>query len=88
MRENSTVDTLPEFGGLGRVEQSRVWQLLAELPPAQQTALALRLGQDLSNVDIALVMGKSEGAVKVLVHRGIASLRSRLGDDPDPVAGR
>jgi RNA polymerase sigma-70 factor (ECF subfamily) len=77
----------PEETALGRVEKSRVWQLMAELPPAQQTALALRLGQDLSNVDIALVMGKSEGAVKVLVHRGIASLRSRLAEDPETGAG-
>jgi RNA polymerase sigma-70 factor, ECF subfamily len=78
----------PEATALGRVEQSRVWALLGELPVAQQTAVALRLGEDLSTTDIAHVMGKSEGAVKVLVHRGLSSLRARLNEDDDLGAGR
>ncbi|HSS10524.1 MAG TPA: sigma-70 family RNA polymerase sigma factor [Acidimicrobiales bacterium] len=78
----------PEEMALGRVEQSRVWALVGDLPPAQQTALALRLGEDMSTMDIAYVMGKSEGAVKVLVHRGLASLRARLTEDGDLEPGR
>jgi RNA polymerase sigma-70 factor (ECF subfamily) len=72
---------------LRNVEETRVWQLIAGLPPAQHTALALRLGQDLSNVDIAAIMGKSEGAVKVLVHRGIASLRALMSEASDRTDG-
>jgi RNA polymerase sigma-70 factor (ECF subfamily) len=78
----------PEDKALGRVGESRVWKLIAELPPSQQTAVALRLGEDLSTLDIAYVMGKSEGAVKVLVHRGLSSLRTRLGEDRNLEAGR
>jgi RNA polymerase sigma-70 factor (ECF subfamily) len=78
----------PEDRAVGRVEESEVWKRIGELPAAQQTAVALRLGEDLSTLDIAYVMGKSEGAVKVLVHRGLATLRAQLSADPDLEAGQ
>jgi DNA-directed RNA polymerase specialized sigma24 family protein len=38
----------------------------------------LRFGQDLRNKEIARVMQRSEGAVKLLLHRALAGLHRRL----------
>jgi len=46
------------------------------LPTPQRTALALKFQEDMKISDIAAVMGKSEGAVKLLIHRGVTRLRS------------
>ena len=62
-----------------RQEAARVWAAIDSLPEAQRTALALKLGEDLKLGQIGVIMGKSEGAVKLLVHRGMAGVRDRLG---------
>jgi len=61
-----------------RDEVARVALALADLAPDQRTAVTLRLAADLSNHDIATTMRRSEGAVKVLIHRGLSTLRARL----------
>jgi RNA polymerase sigma-70 factor (ECF subfamily) len=63
---------------LHRVEVDRAWRAVATLPPAQRTAVALRLGRDLPIADIAGRMDRTEGAVKLLLNRGMAGLRSQL----------
>ncbi len=58
---------------------------LATLPPAQRTVLTLRFFEGLSPAEVAEVMGRSVGAVKVLQHRALRALRQRLrpaGDTP------
>jgi RNA polymerase sigma-70 factor, ECF subfamily len=62
-----------------RQEASRVWAAIDSLPEAQRTAMALKLGEDLKLGQIAVIMGKSEGAIKLLIHRGMAGVRDRLG---------
>jgi RNA polymerase sigma-70 factor (ECF subfamily) len=52
---------------------------VAELPPDQRQAVLLRFGGDLRNREIAEVMGRSEGAVKLLTFRAMTTLRKRLG---------
>ncbi len=59
-------------------EAARVWAAIDTLPEQQRTAITLKLGEDLKLADIGVVMGKSEGAVKLLVHRGMIGLRARL----------
>lgn len=44
----------------------------------RQTLLVLKFSQGLSNAEIALVLGRSEGAVKSLYHRTLLDLRSAL----------
>lgn len=51
--------------------RSLLWQLTAE----QRQVILLRFFQDLNNAEIAAVLEKTEGAVKALQHRGLASLR-------------
>ena len=59
-------------------EASRVWAAIDSLPDQQRTAMTLKLGEDLKLADIGIVMGKSEGAIKLLIHRGMIGLRARL----------
>ena len=61
-----------------RLEADRAWQAVAGLCPAQRTAVTLRLGRDLPIADIAGRMERSEGAVKLLLNRGLTTLRQRL----------
>lgn len=49
---------------------------LEQLPGEQQEAIVLRFFAGLSVRDTAKVMGKSEAACKMLVHRGLLTLRS------------
>jgi RNA polymerase sigma-70 factor, ECF subfamily len=52
---------------------------VAELPADQRQAVLLRFGGDLRNREIAGIMGRSEGAVKLLTFRAMTTLRRRLG---------
>jgi RNA polymerase sigma-70 factor (ECF subfamily) len=62
-----------------RDEAARVWAAIDSLPTHQRTALTLKLGEDLKLAQIGEIMGKSEGAVKLLIHRGMIGVRQRLG---------
>ena len=52
---------------------------VAELPPDQRQAVVLRFGGDMRNREIAEIMGRSEGAIKLLTFRAMTTLRRRLG---------
>lgn len=60
-------------------EAARVWAAIDELPPQQRIAMTLKLGEDMKLAQIGEIMGKSEGAVKLLIHRGMIGVRQRLG---------
>jgi len=62
-----------------QVEAARVWAAIDDLPPQQRTAMTLKLGEDMKLAQIGTIMGKSEGAVKLLIHRGMIGVRQRLG---------
>lgn len=69
----------------GRLRLEQVMHTLAQLAPDRAEALALRIFAGLSVAEVGNLMGKSEAATKMLVHRGIRDLRTRLagydGDD-------
>jgi RNA polymerase sigma-70 factor (ECF subfamily) len=52
--------------------------LLSTLPPDQADVILLRSLYGLDNVQVARVLGKSPGAVRVLAHRGLRRLMSSL----------
>src|SRR5436309_10882196 len=58
-----------------RDEVRRIWAIVEELPSQQRTALVLKFQEDMKIEDIALAMGKTPGAVKLLIHRGVTKLR-------------
>lgn len=58
------------------VEQhARLTRVIAALPDEQQELLALKLSGQLTAREIGTVLGKSEGAVRVALHRLIRQLR-------------
>lgn len=69
-----------------REVQEYVHQAIAGLPEAQGTAVFYRFIGEMSIREIAQAMGKSEGAVKSLLHRAMSGLREALTGTP--AAGR
>jgi RNA polymerase sigma-70 factor (sigma-E family) len=61
-------------------DRSSVVAALRALPARQREALVLRFYADLSEADIARVMGISAGAVKSHTARGVTALRKLLAD--------
>jgi RNA polymerase sigma-70 factor (ECF subfamily) len=57
----------------------RALELVRGLPPDQAEAVRLRVIADLSVTDVAMIMHRSEGSVRVLVHRGLKTLNIRSG---------
>jgi RNA polymerase sigma-70 factor (ECF subfamily) len=61
-----------------RLQAAQVWAAVERLTQAQRAAVTLRLGHDLPIADIAGRLGRSEGAVKLLLNRGLAAVRAHL----------
>ncbi len=59
-------------------EHRRVMTALRALPTRQKECLALRYYLELSEAEIAAVLGISPGSVKTHVHRGLAALADHL----------
>ena len=72
----------PEDEAIARVEQDEVRRMLERLPVEQRRILELRLA-GLNSAEIAQVLGKSQGAVKVAQSRAIARLRDQFGGQPE-----
>lgn len=62
----------------------RAIAMVRTLPPDQAEAVLLRVVGDLSVADVAMIMGRREGHVRVLVHRGL----KRLAGDIDVTKSR
>jgi RNA polymerase sigma-70 factor (ECF subfamily) len=60
-----------------RLALKQVMHLLRSLAPDRQDALALCIFSELTAAEAGRVLGKSEGAVKMLVFRGLQDLRER-----------
>jgi RNA polymerase sigma-70 factor (sigma-E family) len=60
------------------VDRDEAWRLLAGLPAKQRAVLALRYYQNLSDDEIADVLGCSSGTVRGYASRALAALRQRL----------
>jgi RNA polymerase sigma-70 factor (ECF subfamily) len=62
-----------------RNEEARtLLDAMARLPAERQQLLILKFADGMSNVEIARVMGRSEGAIKSLYHRTLIALREEL----------
>lgn len=67
-----------------RLGAAGIWAHIESLPEQQRIAMTLKYGEDLKLAEIGTIMGKSEGAVKLLVFRGTATLRQRLSKEFQP----
>jgi len=68
----------PEEAAQQRLDLARVSQVLRLISPERAEALVLCLFGGLSLAEAAQSVGKSEAAVKMLVHRGLCDLQERL----------
>jgi RNA polymerase sigma-70 factor (ECF subfamily) len=64
-----------------RLERDALWQRLRALSARQRTVLVLRYYEDLTESEIAAMLGVSRGAVKGYASRALAVLRQQLRDD-------
>jgi RNA polymerase sigma-70 factor (ECF subfamily) len=77
------LDDAQELGAEGNAEErlaaSRLRDAVAELSPAQRTALHLTKIEQLSLREASTHSGMSVGALKVATHRALHALRKRMG---------
>ncbi len=69
----------PELIVEQRTREAEVRAAVAELPDDQRQAVLLRFSGGLRNREIADIMERSEGAVKLLTFRAVTTLRKQLG---------
>jgi RNA polymerase sigma-70 factor (ECF subfamily) len=70
---------------LERISTQRALDLIASLPRDQAEAIALRVIAGLDVKEVARLLGKRPGAVRVAAHRGLRTLAARLtAVVPDP----
>jgi RNA polymerase sigma-70 factor, ECF subfamily len=67
-----------EQGAVARDEAAAAWRAVAKLPADRRRAVVLRFVEEMSTAEIAGILGKSEGAVRVLIHRALKSLGREL----------
>jgi len=70
--------TSAEAGALASIGEQSMLALIDDLSLDQKQVLTLKFVYRFSNAEAALVLGKSEGAVKSLQHRALASLQRKL----------
>jgi RNA polymerase sigma-70 factor (ECF subfamily) len=68
-----------EAAAVRRDEARAAWQALGRLPGERRQAMVLRFVDELSTAEIAGVLGRSEGAVRVLIHRALKSVARDMG---------
>jgi RNA polymerase sigma-70 factor (sigma-E family) len=65
----------------GVLERAPLWQALSALPPKQRAVIVLRYYEDLTEAQIADVLGVSPGTVKSQASKAMTTLRRRLAAD-------
>lgn len=70
-----------EADAVTRDEAAEALRALRTLPDDRRRALVLRFVDEMSTAEIAGVLGRSEGAVRVLIHRALGSVARELGRD-------
>lgn len=71
----------PAEAAVRRDEAARAWAAVARLPDDRRRALILRVVEEMSPREIGVVLGRSEGAVRVLVHRALRAVADDLAPD-------
>ncbi|ACZ41804.1 RNA polymerase, sigma-24 subunit, ECF subfamily [Thermobaculum terrenum ATCC BAA-798] len=59
-------------------DQLMIQKAINRLNPDQQKVIRMRYSQGMKNREIAEVMGRTEGAVKLLIHRATNNLRAQM----------
>jgi RNA polymerase sigma-70 factor, ECF subfamily len=78
---SSGVDVAAE--ALHREQLNRAWQQIDKLPTERRQALLLRFVEEMSTREIGEVLGRSEGATRVLIHRALMTVSRQIGRGSD-----
>jgi RNA polymerase sigma-70 factor (ECF subfamily) len=73
-----TEETSAEQQALDSLGRAGMLQLIERLSPEQRQVLTLKFLFGFANGEVASILGKTEGAVKSLQHRALASLQKHL----------
>jgi len=68
-----------EADAVTRDEAGEALRAMRSLPDDRRRALTLRFVDEMSTAEIAGVLGRSEGAVRVLIHRALGAVARELG---------
>jgi len=72
-----------EADAVTRDEAGQALRAMRSLPDDRRRALTLRFVEEMSTAEIAGVLGRSEGAVRVLIHRALGAVAKELGRERD-----
>ncbi len=67
-----------ELEAMQTIGRESMLHLIEKLSPEQQQVLTLKFVFNFPNAEVAAILGKSEGAIKSLQHRALASLQKQI----------
>jgi RNA polymerase sigma-70 factor (ECF subfamily) len=67
-----------ELAAMQSIGRQSMLQLIENLSPEQQQVLTLKFVFNFPNADVAKILDKTEGAIKSLQHRALASLQKQI----------
>jgi RNA polymerase sigma-70 factor, ECF subfamily len=70
-----------ELEAMQSIGRQSMLELIERLSPEQQQVLTLKFVFNFPNADVATILGKTEGAIKSLQHRALASLQKQIAQD-------
>jgi RNA polymerase sigma-70 factor (ECF subfamily) len=69
-------ETDPAYLAEAQFSQQEIRRAINKLHGDQQQVILMRFIEDFSYAEIAATLGKSEGAIRVILHRGLAKLKT------------
>ena len=79
--ESSIIPAVAQLDLSIKLQLERVSRAVKELKPDYQDVIILRFIEDLPLKEVATILKKSEGAIKLAQHRAIIELKKKLGDE-------
>jgi RNA polymerase sigma-70 factor (ECF subfamily) len=70
-----------EMQAMQAIGRQSMMELIEKLSPEQQQVLTLKFVFNFPNADVATILGKTEGAIKSLQHRALASLQKQIAQE-------
>jgi len=74
-------DSSPEKSAESRYEQQKLKQVILKLPSDQQQVIIMSFIEGFTYSEIASVLNKNEGNIRVILHRALNKMREIMGDE-------